>query len=256
MALHQLEPHRPGPRRDRRGANLVEQPRDPHKNGPNDGGSAQRSGRIRWAEILTRYELWDDLIAATTSGALDWSDIPIEQEQKAYTLGQAYAAKNDQASSPSRSQVLNKLIQRRSQGRAGGAGGLPASGQGRDRPGLRPVRQGHLDAARGAGPRPPGGRNFGFAESIARQAVDKNPNQVPPLAALVEILHAVGKDKDAREAYRSSSHWPAGPTATCRSSAGSSRSSPAGRPTRPGRAQPRAGQRLRHRRDHRSTGST
>ena len=47
--------------------NLVEQPRDPQKNGPNDGGSAQRSGRARWAEILTRYELWDELIEATTS---------------------------------------------------------------------------------------------------------------------------------------------------------------------------------------------
>ena len=45
-------------------------------------------------------------------------------------------------------------------------------------------------------------RNYGFAESIARKAVDKNPNQVPPLAALVEILHAAGKDKEAREAYR------------------------------------------------------
>ena len=28
--------------------NLVEQPRDPQKNGPNDGGSSQRSGRLRW----------------------------------------------------------------------------------------------------------------------------------------------------------------------------------------------------------------
>ena len=45
-------------------------------------------------------------------------------------------------------------------------------------------------------------RNFGFAESTARQAVEKNPNQVPALAAQVEILHAVGKDKEAREAYQ------------------------------------------------------
>ena len=72
--------------------NLVEQPRDPQKNNVNDGGSAQRSGRIRWAEVLTRYELWDDLIAATTSGAIDWSEIPLERMYKAYTLGQAYAA--------------------------------------------------------------------------------------------------------------------------------------------------------------------
>ena len=47
--------------------NLVEQPRDPQKNNIHDGSSAQRSGRIRWSEILSRYELWDDLIAATTS---------------------------------------------------------------------------------------------------------------------------------------------------------------------------------------------
>ena len=45
-------------------------------------------------------------------------------------------------------------------------------------------------------------RNFGFAESTAAQAVAKNPNQVAPLAAQVEILHACGKDKEAREAYR------------------------------------------------------
>ena len=45
-------------------------------------------------------------------------------------------------------------------------------------------------------------RNFGFAESVARKAVQQNENQVPPLAALVEILHAVGKEKDAIAAYR------------------------------------------------------
>ena len=46
-------------------------------------------------------------------------------------------------------------------------------------------------------------RNYGFAESTARQAVEKNPNQVPVLAAQVEILHAAGKEKEAREAYKS-----------------------------------------------------
>ena len=89
--------------------NLVEEPRDPAKNGPNDGGSAQRSGRSRWSEILTRYELWDDLIAATTTGALDWSNIPFEAEQKAYTLGLAYAAKNDLAKLAAQIEALRKL---------------------------------------------------------------------------------------------------------------------------------------------------
>ena len=77
--------------------NLVEQPRDPQKNGPNDGGSPQRSGRMRWVETLIRYELWDDLIAATNSGELDWTEIGPEKVEKAYSLGLAYAAKGDQA---------------------------------------------------------------------------------------------------------------------------------------------------------------
>ena len=67
--------------------NLVEQPRDPQKNGPNDGGSPQRSGRLRWSEILARYELWDDLIEATTSGALDWSNIPHGAEAEGLHAG-------------------------------------------------------------------------------------------------------------------------------------------------------------------------
>jgi peroxiredoxin len=44
-------------------------------------------------------------------------------------------------------------------------------------------------------------RNYGFAESVARKAVDQNPEQVPPLAAYVEILQAAGKEKEARAAY-------------------------------------------------------
>jgi len=35
------------------------EPRDPDKNGKNDGGIRQRSGRLRWVEVLTRYELWE-----------------------------------------------------------------------------------------------------------------------------------------------------------------------------------------------------
>jgi peroxiredoxin len=45
-------------------------------------------------------------------------------------------------------------------------------------------------------------RNFGFAVSTAREAVRKNPDQVPPLATEVEVLHSAGKDAEAREAFR------------------------------------------------------
>ena len=154
MALHQLEPYRAGRDAIAVARNLVEQPRDPGKNGPNDGGSAQRSGRSRWAEILTRYELWDDLIAATTTGALDWSKIPLEQEQKAYTLGLAYAAKNEQPKLDGADRDPKEAEFSRSQVRTGRAGGPAAPRSRRHRARVRVLRKSHLDADRGSGPGP------------------------------------------------------------------------------------------------------
>jgi peroxiredoxin len=183
--------------------NLVEQPRDPQKNGPNDGGSAQRNGRIRWAEVLTRYELWDELIDATTAGALDWSSVPQEQVQRAYTLGQAYAAKNDQAKLARQIDLLKKQSSGDAKSALAELEGLrllalgqigPAFDQFAKPTSMRPeaLARAHLAA-----------RNYGFAETTARKAVDQNPNQVAPLAAYVEILHAVGKDKEAETAFHS-----------------------------------------------------
>jgi peroxiredoxin len=182
--------------------NLVEQPRDPRKNGPNDGGSPQRSGRIRWAEVLTRYELWDDLIEATTSNALDWSGIPIEQREKAYTLGQAYAAKNDTKKLTEQIEVLKKLTTPQAKAALAELEGYQLLARGdvgaafdqfAKATSMRPeaLARAHLAA-----------RNYGFAESTAKNGVEQNPNLVAPMAALVEILQAVGKEKDARDAYR------------------------------------------------------
>jgi peroxiredoxin len=205
--------------------NLVEQPRDPQKNNENDGGSSQRSGRIRWAELLTRYELWDDLIAATDSGALDWSNITIERTFKAYTLGQAYAAKHSSQKLAEQIEVLKKL------GAEEAKSNKPATDRGgpqypwdlaspETKSALAELQGYELLAKEEIGPAFDSftkansmrteslarahlaARNFGFAEITARKAVDQNPEQVPPLAALVEILHACGKDKDAQDAYR------------------------------------------------------
>ncbi|AGA29652.1 peroxiredoxin family protein [Singulisphaera acidiphila] len=199
--------------------NLVEQPRDPSKNGKNDGGSPQRSGRARWAEILCRYELWDDLIAATDSGALDWSDVNVERKEKAYTLGLAYAATGNAAKLTEQIDALKALIAGESKSTTRPSGSAAPSltpsqlalaelegyqllAKGDVGPAFdqfakaSPMRtealaRAHLTA-----------RNFGFAESVAKTAVEKQPNEVPPLAAQVVILHAVGKDKEAKEAYR------------------------------------------------------
>jgi peroxiredoxin/tetratricopeptide (TPR) repeat protein len=189
---------------------LVAQPRDPEKNGPKDGGSAQRSGRLRWAEVLTRYELWDELIDATTSGALDWSDLPTERKEKAYRLGLAYAAKGDAAKLSGQVEALRKLA-----GRGPGARAEPGASEAlAELEGYQLLAKGEVGPAfekfaKATAMRPEAlprahlaARNYGFAESTAKSAVEKHPNEVPPLAAQVEILHAVGKDKAAQAAYR------------------------------------------------------
>jgi peroxiredoxin len=192
--------------------NLVEQPRDPQKNGPNDGGSPQRVGRLRWVEVLDRYELWDELIAVTNSGALDWSKIPFERNERAYALGLAYAAKGDKAKLAEQIAALKSHPAEQTKGRANGNNNsepLLAELEGHQKlldgdvggafdrfakatqMRTEALARAHLKA-----------RNYGFAESVAKQAVDKNENQVPPLAAYVEILQAVGKTSEAQEAYR------------------------------------------------------
>jgi peroxiredoxin len=179
----------------------VEQPRDPQKNGPNDGGSPQRYGRLRWSEVLVRYELWDELIEATTSGALDWTNIPQEQVQRAYTLGLAYAAKGDARRLAEQVEALKKLTaseaktalaeleghQLLARGEVG-----PAFDQFAKAGAMRPeaLARAQLTA-----------RNYGFAESVSKKAVEKDPEQVPPLSTYVEILQAVGKEKESRAAY-------------------------------------------------------
>ena len=215
--------------------NLVEQPRDPQKNGPNDGGSPQRSGRIRWAEVLTRYELWDDLIEATTSSALDWSSIPMEQKEKAYTLGQAYAAKNDSKKLAEQIEALKKLTITAGEDRPRGTGRLPAPGPRRDRPGVRPVRQGHLDAARGPGARPPGRPQLWLRREHRKEGRRAEPQ--PGRAAGRPGRDPPGRrqgEGGPRRLSQARCRSPDGPTATCRSSAAWSRSSPDGRPTRTG----------------------
>jgi peroxiredoxin len=182
--------------------NLVEQPRDPNKNGKNDGGSPQRNGRARWSEVLTRYEMWDDLVAATESNALDWSDVPAERKQKFYTLGLAHAAKGDAPKLAAQIAALKALKGISVDAAVAELEGHQALARGDVGPAferfakaseMRPeaLARAHLAA-----------RNYGFAESTARDAVKKQPNQVPPLAALVEILAIVGKTHDAREAYK------------------------------------------------------
>jgi peroxiredoxin len=206
--------------------NLVEQPRDPQKNRPNDGGSPQRSGRLRWVETLVKYELWDDLIAATNSGALDWTDIALEKKEKLHSLGLAYAAKGDQAKLAEAIAGLQAMgappatVQATAvQAVAKAVPALPRSGGDVASPlaelegwalnlkGDYSAALEKFNAARGMRAESLArahlvARNFGLAESAAKRAVENGPSQVVPLATLVEVLHLAGKDKEAQDAYR------------------------------------------------------
>jgi peroxiredoxin/tetratricopeptide (TPR) repeat protein len=217
--------------------NLVEQPRDPDKNNKNDGGSPQRSGRVRWSELLVRFELWDDLVAATESGALDWSDLPIEQKERAYTLGLAYAGKHDAAKLGEQIEALKALGTRprdeskdkdEAEPEDNKAEEKDAQNNERGRrrrsvPGLDAALaelEGHalwldgkhdealkrIEAA--SSMRVEARARFqlaagkpDLAETTIRDAVRGDDQQLPPRLCLVEVLHAAGKDKEAQEEY-------------------------------------------------------
>jgi len=190
--------------------NLVEQPRDPKKNTKNDGGSPQRSGRLRWSEVLTRYELWDDLIAATESEALDWSDVPDERKLKAYNLGLARAAKNDQTGLATQVDALKALLAEDTKAkRETGTPAALAELEGHQLLARREFAKAFERFGKATSMRPEAlarahlmAGDHSRAESAARDAVNKQPGQVPPLAAQVEILSADAKGEAAKEVYR------------------------------------------------------
>ena len=177
--------------------NLVEQPRDPQKNGPNDGGSAQRSGRARWAELLTRYELWDDLITATQLRRSRLVQYPFRAGAEGIYPGVGIRRQERPGQARRADRGAEEIIWCEAKTLLAELEGLELLAQGEIGPAfeqfakatsMRPeaLARHHLAA-----------RNYGFAESTARQAVEKNPKQVPALAAQVEVLHAAGKEKEA-----------------------------------------------------------
>ena len=141
--------------------NLVEQPRDPAKNGPNDGGSPQRSGRARWSEILTRYELWDDLIAATTQrGArlVEHSLRARAESVHARVWPMPPGTSLDKLAA--QIEALRKLTSSRGEVGARRARGIAAPRSRRRRACLRLVCKSHVDAAGSSGACPPESPEF------------------------------------------------------------------------------------------------
>src|SRR5207245_1253768 len=58
-------------------------------------GASSGAGRRRLLETLTRYELWDDVIALAGTVYLEPTDIPAEQVKRLRVLGIAHFAKKN-----------------------------------------------------------------------------------------------------------------------------------------------------------------
>jgi len=76
--------------------NLSEMPRHPKYNNPPKNGSAQY-GRSRLFDVLQKFELWNELIAAAKTPYLDPTDQPREQLRRLRALGVAYYETGDAA---------------------------------------------------------------------------------------------------------------------------------------------------------------
>jgi peroxiredoxin len=101
--------------------NLIELPRHPRYNTlgqkpdgmpleKNHGSSGE--GRRRLFEVLTRFELWDELIALTQTMYLEPTDIPAEQVKRLRLLGVAHFAKGDAEKGREQIRVLEALLQK------------------------------------------------------------------------------------------------------------------------------------------------
>ena len=134
--------------------NLVEQPRDPAKNGPNDGGSVAASGRARWSELLTRYELWDDLIAATTSRSTRLVKHPVRARAEGIHAGACLRGqeRSREARRADRGPAETDESRAKIGPRRAGGPSIPRSR--RSRACVRIVCKSHIDAARGSGAEP------------------------------------------------------------------------------------------------------
>ena len=202
--------------------NLVVSPRDPQKNEPNGGWSAQRLGRISLLSLYARYEMWQDLLG---DPHLDWSENSLERGWQAYGRASAHFALGDAAKAKEESDRLEKLAQESAKkpnhetnylecarcevrGRMLVAEGKLLEGfellqkaqklqqdhfrgdlSGYPRLLNEVLGQAHLAA-----------KDWGMAEAYFADSLERRKNTLPSLAGLVEARVQAGKLKDAADA--------------------------------------------------------
>lgn len=99
--------------------NMIELPRHPkfnniaitNSNGGYEGGfGSAMQGRHRLLETLTRFELWDDLIALSDTIYLEPTSFRPEQVKRAHALGLAYFSKGDKSKGSRQISELEALL--------------------------------------------------------------------------------------------------------------------------------------------------
>jgi len=220
--------------------NLSELPRHPTHNTLKNGKSAH-FGRVRLFEELTRFEMWDELIALCGTQHLEPTDDPAEQLNRLRHLGAAKIRKGDV---PGGLAIVAEIERRLVRERGLPAGSelrpddvpLPSAEDGKPQPkpeaetkrdtAARPYElaldelRGLLAAARHdeksaivALTRAGGVDPLSLAKlqalagnreqalKDARSAVNSRKNQAQPLAGLIEVLWQLGEQKEAGERF-------------------------------------------------------
>jgi peroxiredoxin len=209
------------------GENLVEIPRHPKLNKIDDGSHAGREGRSRLLEVLSKWELWDELLARSTT-ILAPSGNDEDEVKRLRALGAAYFAKNDAESARVCIAGLEVLLKK--------AAGKTADekdekdekkkeeGKKNREKKLKPI-QNALAELKGLAEADPKAALEEFAkcedlrkellakaqlragerekaEKTAKQAADAAEGQALPWIGYVELLLELGKRKEAEEAWK------------------------------------------------------
>ncbi len=209
------------------GENLIEIPRHPKLNKIDDGSHAGREGRSRLLEVLSKWELWDEILARSTT-VLAPSGNDEDEAKRLRALGEAYFAKGDAESGRVCIAGLEVLLKK--------ATGKPADekdekdekkkeeGKKTREKKLKPI-QNALAELKGLAETDPKAALEAFAkcedlrkellakaqlragekekaEKTAKQAAEAAEGQALPWIAYVEVLLDLGKEKEAGEAWK------------------------------------------------------
>ncbi|WP_425396825.1 redoxin domain-containing protein [Aeoliella sp.] len=112
-------------------ANMVSLPRHPKVNVPSIGNSSSGYGRKRLTEVLTRFEMWDEMVAALQSADFDRGETPDDESEYLYALGTAQANASDHEAAAETLAELEGLIDelRQSNGEPSNTDGEQSKGE-------------------------------------------------------------------------------------------------------------------------------